>query len=40
MTIYALSTGSGTSGIAVIRASGKDSAKIIEKLTGKNPPTP
>ena len=32
MTIYALSTGPGLSGLAVIRISGKDKKKII-KLT-------
>jgi len=34
MTIYALSTGSGISGIAVIRVSGNDTAKVIKTLTG------
>ena len=29
MTIYALSTGPGMSGLAVIRVSGKETAKII-----------
>jgi len=33
MTIYALSSGSGISGIAVIRISGPETKKIIEKLT-------
>ena len=36
MTIYALSTGPGISGIAVIRISGKETSKVIELLTGKN----
>ena len=33
MTIYALSTGPGTSGVAIIRVSGEDTRKIIELLT-------
>ena len=40
MTIYALSTGPGISGVAVIRVSGKETATVIKKLTGKNLPTP
>ena len=36
MTIYALSTGPGISGIAVIRISGKETSKVIELLTGKS----
>jgi len=40
MTIYALSSGPGISGIAVIRISGQETAKAIELLTGKTPPTP
>ena len=40
MTIYALSSGSGVSGIAVIRVSGKDAAKVVRKLTGSNLPKP
>ena len=35
MNIFALSSGSGTSGIAVIRVSGPDTAKIIKLLTNK-----
>ena len=35
MTIYALSTGPGISGIAVIRISGAESKEIISKLTKK-----
>jgi tRNA modification GTPase len=35
MTIYALSTGPGISGVAIIRTSGEDSKKIIQLLTGK-----
>ena len=34
MTIYALSSGPGISGVAVIRVSGKDTAKVIKILTG------
>ena len=33
MTIYALSTGPGISGIAIIRVSGEDTKKIIKLLT-------
>ena len=40
MTIYALSSGPGISGIAVIRISGKETANIIEKITGRKPPNP
>ena len=40
MTIYALSSGPGISGIAVIRVSGNETKKIIQALTGKAPPTP
>jgi tRNA modification GTPase len=40
MTIYALSTGPGISGIAVIRISGKETSKVIELLTGKSIPKP
>jgi len=40
MTIYALSSGPGISGIAVIRISGKETSKVIEMLTGKNVPKP
>ena len=40
MTIYALSSGPGVSGIAVIRISGADTSKIIELITGKRPPEP
>ena len=38
MTIYALSTGPGISGIAVIRISGQDTSRVIELLTGKTVP--
>ncbi len=40
MTIYALSSGPGISGIAVIRVSGKETSKVIKLLTGKKPPKP
>ena len=40
MTIYALSTGPGISGIAVIRVSGKNTAEVIKKLTKKKLPKP
>ena len=40
MTIFALSTGPGTSGIAVIRISGEETSKIIKLLTGKKIPQP
>ena len=33
MTIYALSTGPGISGLAVIRVSGKNTADVVKKLT-------
>jgi tRNA modification GTPase len=40
MTIYALSTGPGISGIAVIRISGENTKKVINLLTGKDTPEP
>jgi tRNA modification GTPase len=40
MTIYALSTGPGISGIAVIRISGENTKKVINLLTGKSVPEP
>ena len=40
MTIYALSTGPGVSGLAVIRISGKDTKFVINKITGRNLPKP
>jgi len=40
MTIYALSTGPGISGIAVIRISGENTKKVIKLLTGKDIPEP
>ena len=39
MTIYALSTGPGVSGIAVIRVSGKNTANVVRKITGAKLPT-
>ena len=39
MTIFALSSGPGISGIAVIRVSGKNTSKVIKKITGKKLPT-
>ena len=38
MTIYALSSGPGISGVAVIRVSGKETISVIKALTGKNLP--
>ena len=38
MTIYALSTGPGVSGIAIIRVSGEDTSKVIKSLTGTQLP--
>ena len=35
MTIYALSTGPGISGVAIIRVSGPHSSKVIKSLTGQ-----
>ncbi|MBD1141300.1 tRNA uridine-5-carboxymethylaminomethyl(34) synthesis GTPase MnmE [Pelagibacterales bacterium SAG-MED39] len=40
MTIYALSTGSGISGVAVIRISGTEAGKTIKLLTKKEIPAP
>ena len=40
MTIYALSSGPGISGVAVIRLSGQDTSKVIKLLTGREPPRP
>ena len=40
MTIYALSTGPGVSGVAIVRISGPEASKVIESLTGKKIPTP
>jgi tRNA modification GTPase len=38
MTIYALSTGPGVSGIAIIRVSGSETAQVIKTLTGRKLP--
>ena len=40
MTIYALSSGPGISGVAIIRVSGLKTAKVIKSLTGSELPTP
>ena len=40
MTIYALSTGPGISGVAIIRVSGKETSKIIMLLTKSKLPEP
>ena len=40
MTIYALSSGPGISGIAVIRVSGQDTKKVLEKVTFSAVPIP
>ena len=40
MTTYALSTGPGISGIAIIRVSGEDTKKVIQLLTNEAVPKP
>ena len=40
MTIYALSTGPGISGIAVVRISGKETSRVIKLLTKNDLPKP
>ena len=40
MTIYALSTGPGVSGVAIIRISGPNASEVIKILTKGNLPTP
>ena len=40
MTIYALSTGPGISGIAIIRVSGEETKKVIQLLTNTTVPEP
>ncbi len=40
MTIYALSTGPGVSGVAIVRISGLEASKAIKLLTKKDLPTP
>jgi tRNA modification GTPase len=39
-TIYALASGAGTSGVAVIRLSGPAAGPAVERLTGEPPPKP
>ena len=40
MTIYALSTGPGVSGVAIIRVSGEETSKVVKSLTGRELPKP
>ena len=40
MTIYALSSGPGIAGVAVIRVSGKDTSEVIKQITGEDLPSP
>jgi tRNA modification GTPase len=40
MTIYALSSGSGVSGIAVIRVSGRNTTEVVKKITNSKLPFP
>ena len=40
MTIYALSTGPGISGIAIVRVSGEDTKKVVKLLTNVDLPEP
>ena len=40
MTIYALSSGPGISGIAVVRVSGKDTSEVIKQITRQGLPSP
>ena len=40
MTIYALSSGPGISGIAIVRVSGDQTSKVLKLLTGRNLPPP
>ena len=40
MTIYALSSGPGISGIAVIRVSGKNAAEVVKCITRTKLPPP
>jgi len=40
MTIYALSSGPGIAGVAVIRVSGKETSKVIKLITNDNLPNP
>ena len=40
MTIYALSSGPGISGVAVIRISGEETSRILKIVTKKDLPKP
>jgi tRNA modification GTPase len=40
MTIYALSTGPGVSGVAIVRISGPQASNVLKSLTGKKIPKP
>ena len=40
MTIYALSSGPGIAGVAVVRVSGKDTSKVVKLITGEDLPVP
>ena len=40
MTIYAISSGPGISGVAIIRISGSKASEVIKSLTGKSIPKP
>ena len=40
MTIYALSSGPGLSGVAIIRISGLETTKVIKSLTSRELPKP
>ena len=40
MTIYALSTGPGVSGVAIVRVSGPEASTVIKSITGKAIPKP
>ena len=40
MTIYALSSGPGVSGVAIVRISGPEASNVIKSLTGKEAPKP
>ena len=40
MTIYALSSGSGIAGVAIVRVSGKNTANVVKLITGEDLPTP
>ena len=40
MTIYALSTGPGVSGVAIVRISGLEASNVIKSLTGMETPKP